>query len=306
MMTTDTVVGVGHCAVDYLGLLPRCPERGESVEIAAFSQQGGGATATALATLATFGTTARFVGKISDDHFGDFIRLGLEGLGVDTSLVVVEEGKVSPFSFSAVEMDKGGRSVYWSRGNVGPLALADVPTEAVLAGADALIIDGMHREVQSHLAQRASRTGVKVIVDAGSFAADSRDLLTFGDVLVASERFASELAPAAELERSLHQLQELGPKTCVITLGPEGAVGIDADHEIHQEPAQCVDVVDTTGAGDVYLGALTYAILRNWPLARCMRFAGVAAGLKCQALGARAGIPELSQVLALAQKAGSP
>jgi len=305
-MTADTVVGVGHCAVDYLGLLPRCPERGESTEIAAFSQQGGGATATALATLATFGSAARFVGKISDDHFGDFIRLGLEGLGVDTAFVVVEKGKVSPFSFSAVEMDRGGRSVYWSRGNVGPLTLGDVPTEAVLAGANALIIDGMHREVQTHLARRAGQTGTKVIVDAGSFAADSRELLSCGDVLVASERFASELAPAAELERSLHRLQDLGPKTCVITLGPEGAAGIDRDGQVHHEPAQLVDVVDTTGAGDVYLGALTYAILRHWPLARCMHFAGIAAGLKCQSLGARAGIPKLSQVLALADGAGAP
>ena len=115
------VLGVGHCTVDYLALVPRYPDQAESAEIAEFSQQGGGAAATALATAAIFGAPTRFVGKIADDHFGRFITKGLQGLGVDMDHVVVEKDRVSPFSFATVEMSQGRPTVFWSRGSVSPL-----------------------------------------------------------------------------------------------------------------------------------------------------------------------------------------
>jgi ribokinase len=125
------------------------------------------------------------------------------------------------------------------------------------------------------------------------------DLLELCDVLIASERFATEIAAAPELDQSLRELNKLGPKTCIITLGGDGAIGLRPDGQIHREPALKVDVVDTTGAGDVYHGAYIYAMLEGWTFERTMRFASVAAGLKCRHLGGRAGIPELSEVLAV-------
>ena len=64
---------------------------------------------------------------------------------------------------------------------------------------------------------------------------------------------------------------------------------------IHQ-PALAVDVVDTTGAGDVFHGAYLYAYLQGWPAGRCLAFAAATAALKCRELGGRAGIPTRRQV----------
>ncbi len=297
-MSAGIVVGVGHCTVDYLGLLPRYPDRTESAEIAEFSQQGGGATATALATLAIFGVETRFIGKVSDDHFGLFIRKGLEGLGIDTSQLVIEPDRVSPFSFRAVEQAGGRPTVFWSHGNVSPLTIDELDESAVLEGATTILVDGQHPEVQFPIALAAKHHSIPVILDAASAEEETIDLIRQATVLIASERLAIELAPAPELEESLAKFRELGPSQCVITLGAEGAIGISKSGTIHQEPAfRIEEEKDITGAGDVYLGAMTYALLESWPLPRAMHFASVAAGLTCQSLGARAGIPRLSQVL---------
>lgn len=304
-MTLGTIVGVGHCTVDYLGLVPRYPERDEKIEIAEFSQQGGGPTATALATLACFGASTRFVGKVSDDPFGHFIRTGLENLGVDVSRLVVEEGKVSPFSFSAVEMGAGLRTIFWTRGSVARLRPEELDIDAILDGASVLLVDGLHVAAQVRVAEAAQRRGIKVVMDGGSVREGAGDLLELSDVLVVSERFATEIAAAPELEQSLDELRKLGPETCVITLGSDGAIGLGREGRIHREPALRVDVIDTTGAGDVYHGAYIYAMLQGWTFERTMRFASVAAGLKCRHLGGRAGIPELAEVLAVADAVDS-
>ena len=144
MTKAGTVVGVGRCSVDYLGLLPRYPDRAESAEIAEFSQQGGGAASTALATLALFGASTKIMSKISDDHFGAFIRQGLEGVGVETTHLVVEPGRVSPFTFSAVEMGSGQRTKFWTKGNVQPLEASEVDPAKVLEGAALLLLDGQY------------------------------------------------------------------------------------------------------------------------------------------------------------------
>lgn len=291
------VVGVGSCAVDYLGLIPRLPESSGGAEIAEFSQQGGGVAATALATLAIFGAPARFVGKISDDHFGDFIKAGLDGLGVDTRFMITEPDRVSPFSFSAVEMVEGQRSIYWSRGNLSPLLPQECDEAAVLEGASTLIIDGAQPALQLHLAKAARARGITVVLDASDGGPDTEKLVPFATILVVSERAATDIAPASELEKILQKLKDLGPKVCIMTLGAEGAIGLDAEGRFHEEQAFRVDVKDTTGAGEVFLGAATYALIQQWPFERTMKFANVAAGLACQRLGARAGIPKLELVL---------
>jgi sulfofructose kinase len=297
-MTRGIVVGVGHCTVDYLGLVPRYPETSESAEIAEFSQQGGGSAATALATLAIFGAPTRFVGKVSDDHFGRFIRKGLDGLGVDTSTLVVEPDRVSPFTFSVVEMGVGRPTNFWSRGSVSPLRGDEIDLGKVLADAALVMLDGYALDAQVAVATAARERAVPVILDTETADERTAELIPYTNTLVSSERIATEITQAGELEASLHKLQERGPRRCIITLGLEGAIGLDDNGRVHEEPAFVVEEKDITGAGDIYLGALTYATLQEWPLPEAMRFASVAAGLSCQRLGARAGIPRLAEVVA--------
>jgi ribokinase len=253
---------------------------------------------TALATLATFGVTTAVYTRVGDDDFGRFILRGLEELGIDIRGVRPEPGKISPFSFIAVERQSGKRNIFYTRGSISPLAKEEVDL-GQLAESRVLLVDGHHPAAQLHAAEHARAHGVQVVLDAGSLREGMGDLMEMTDILIASERFATEVAPSGELEDCLHELAKLGPRTVVVTLGSEGSIGLESGRVVRAAPIE-VPVVDTTGAGDVYHGAFIYGMLENWPLERKMRFASVAAGLKCRHLGGRAGIPELSEVLSLA------
>jgi sulfofructose kinase len=289
------VVGVGHATLDLLGVVPRHPEVDTKTELQAFSLQGGGPVATALCTLAALGNRTAVVAKLSDDIFGQLIRQGLEEAGVATSGLVVEPGRVSPVSFIAVERDSGRRNIYWTRGDVGLLTPAEVPL-GLLSGARALHVDGVQMEAQLHAAREARRLGIPVMYDAGSPRPGSAELVGLTDLLVTSERFAVELG-GGTLAANLRALRERGPRTVVVTLGVDGAVGLRGEDFV-SVPALEGPVVDTTGAGDVYHGAFLHAHLKGLALRECMRFASAAAGLKCRSLGGRAGIASEAEVRA--------
>ena len=123
------------------------------------------------------------------------------------------------------------------------------------------------------------------------------ELLALSDVVIGSERFATEFAPSDNMEKSLREITRLGPSIAVITLGNEGAVALEGDKLVQQEPID-VFVADTTGAGDVFCGAFAYATAAGWQLEEALPFANAAAGLKCRTLGARAGLPTLQEVTA--------
>jgi ribokinase len=287
------VVGVGHCAADYLGVVEAYPAVDSKIELSQFSMQGGGPVATALVTLSTLGVETSFIGKISDDEFGRFIHQGLRESGVDTRGLVIEPGFVSPFSFIAVESRTGKRTVFWTRGDLPPLLPQQVRLD-VVESARVLHVDGLAIEAQLHAARHARARGITVVFDAGSPREGMDELLGCCDVLIASERFAAEYGGGA-LGESLKALRARGPKTVVITIGSDGSVGIEGE-ETYVAPAHEVEAVDTTGAGDVYHGAFIYGMLRGMKFRERMHFANVAAALKCRALGGRAGIPTLEEI----------
>ncbi|HEY3357685.1 MAG TPA: PfkB family carbohydrate kinase [Polyangia bacterium] len=293
---SNRVVGLGQATVNYLGVASRYVEPDNRRELRTFSIQGGGTVATALAVLANFGgTAATFVGKLSDDDFGRHIVRNLGAHGVDVAHVVVAPGFVSPFAFITVEEAQRRPAVYYTRGNVPALAPGEVDL-AVLDGAALLLIDGHHVKAQVAAAERARACGVPVLLGAAGPAEGMGDLIALADTLLLTERFATELSPRGELEDSLAELHAMGPRTVVILLGEAGAIGLEEGVVVRQ-PAFAADVVDETGAADVYAGAFAYALTRGWPLERRMRFASVAAGLSCRALGRRAALPDLNETL---------
>jgi sulfofructose kinase len=102
----------------------------------------------------------------------------------------------------------------------------------------------------------------------------------------------------------LETLQSLGPEFPAITGGSEGCWHLDGGKVAHQ-PAFSVDVVDTTGAGDVFHGAFAYGLGRRWESGRSVEFAAAVAALSCRALGGRAAIPDLEEALTFLRHHGS-
>lgn len=291
---TAKVVGLGHARADHLGVVERYPLPESRSELSEFSAQGGGTTATAVATLANFHVPTAFIGKVADDDFGQLAIQSLKQLKVDVTGAVMQIGRLTPYNFIILDKETGRRTMISTEGTVDLMRPQEVNLK-ILEGAKLLIVDGFQSDAQIYAAEEARRQGIRVVLDAGSIREGMGELVALSDVLISSERYASEVSPCGELEDSLVELSKMGPKTVVVTLGRDGSIGYENDRLI-REPSFEVNVVDRTGSGDVYTGAFCYGLLQNWALEKCMKFASIAASLSCRALGSRAGLPELEEI----------
>jgi sulfofructose kinase len=290
----STVVCVGEASVEWIGALPRLPLTGGGRhELSAFSLQGGGAAANMAATVAKLGMAARYGGDIPEGFLGDFILASLSEAEVDVRFVRRSTQGVPPVAFVALEQERGARTIFFSKGEGAVLSVGDLAPE-LLEGAALLIVDGTSPEAQRPLVRRARAAGLRTLLDAHQMGPGMRELAADCEVIVASERFTRELSPL--VPQGLERLLELGPSKAVVTLGEDGAVGQERGGDVIRQDAFPVRAVDTTGAGDVFRGAFAWALLSNKSLREAIQFASAAAALSCRHLGAREGLPTLTEV----------
>lgn len=286
---SSDIVGIGLATLDQIGIGPR--SRDGAAELETFSVQAGGPTATALAAASAFGARTKYFARLGDDEFGRLIQRRLWSFGVDTSAVLIEPGRLSPVTFVMIEKDGGRRTTRYTRGDTTPLVASDIP-DGLIEPAKILYLDAEMPEVQVAAAERARSAGVRVVVGIRRMSPGVGELLGLADVVLASERVAAELANSADVERALVDLRKMGPELAVVTLGSDGAMAFDGN-VFAKHLALPIKVIDVTGAGSVFRGAFTFALLRSWPLHRALAFSTAAAGLNCLTLGGQEGIPTL-------------
>lgn len=296
------VVGIGANSVDYVYRLPQFPRPDSpqaKMRISGHRITCGGQTATALCACAALGLRTAYIGATGNDANGHRIRDELARRGVDTHHVVVRDA-INPFAVVLLDGDSGERVVLWDRDPA--LALRpgelDPPT---IAAARLLHVDDADPEAAVRGAAIARRAGIPVTSDLEQVTDRTGELIAAVTVPILAEHLVEPLTGEADVERGLRKLRrEHGGMLCV-TRGARGAVLLAGDR-LYQEPATPVIVVDTTGAGDVFRGALIYALLRGDEPAAMLRFASAVAAISCTRPGAISGVPTLDEVEGLTTK----
>lgn len=293
------VVGVGCTTVDMVAVVDPFPQPDQKVMVKELTQQGGGLVSTGLVAVARLGGKARYLGKVGDSELSNVVRHEFEKEGVDISGLLTERGKSVLFSYVVATPSTGQRTIFVDMTHKPDYRSADLKKEEVLSGRF-LFVDGFEVEPALQAAAWAAEAGRKVLIDAEFSFPRMDELVAASDYVVASIDWAESRTgrkeprrAAAELYRQQRPLKK--GKVVVVTAGIRGSFGVTEEGEFHQ-PAFVVEVVDTTGAGDVYHGAFLYALAQEWDLPRCAAFASAVAALKCRKLGGRAGIPTRAEV----------
>jgi sugar/nucleoside kinase (ribokinase family) len=287
------VVGLGRIGVAISALGPNLPGVDAHVaELAALATSPAPGVAVALRAALRLGCRARAAGSHGADLLGQLARTALRDAGIDVEML--RASGASSCDVVVVAGDGTLRTRYpGDRGEP-----VDTDAQAVLAGASALLIDGTEPIDQIRIAELARRNKLPVIFDVNEVCEGTVELVANCDVLIASEREASELAPRGELTDALAELLGLGPRAVVITLGNEGAIGRHGEQVVRCPPYPS-DVLDSHGAGSVFHGAFAAALLSEVPFARCMELAAAAASLSLRELGPWSAMPNRDDVLAL-------
>jgi sugar/nucleoside kinase (ribokinase family) len=288
------VVGVGINVIDYLFRIPHFPEPNTKMDALGATIQGGGLTATAMVACARLGLKTRYIGKFGDNEIGRTAREEMEREGLDLAASVTAPGVPNRFFVVLVEEDSGHRTIVRQRDPRIWLRPEDLAADAVCAGR-VLHLDGYEGDAALQAARWAKTAGIPVSVDAEEPTQNREELFALTDILIVGLRFGRELTGASDPDGVLERMSRLGP-TCVgLTLGEAGSMLHHRGATV-MAPGFPVDVVDTTGAGDVFHGAFLYGLLQGWEASDILRFANAVSALKCTRLGGRAGIPRIQEV----------
>ncbi|MBL8342924.1 MAG: ribokinase [Rubrivivax sp.] len=282
------LVVAGSLNVDLVGRAPRIPAAGETVLGAALQRHHGGKGGNQAVAAVRLGAAVRFFGAVGRDAAGEELCAALVAEGIDAAGVVRVE-QASGAALITVSNDGENAITVLPGAN---LAVAP-PAAGALQGARALLLQQEITPAVNLAWARAARDArVPVLLNAApADAAAAAAVLPWVDLLLVNQR---------ELQQLGGREAALGPPVVVTTLGAAGCRCWQHGRAIAL-PGHAVDVVDTTGAGDTFAGALAAALVAGKGLAAAVREANLAAALSCRRAGARGGMPrraELQQALA--------
>jgi ribokinase len=283
----------GSVGMDLLFGLPHLPAVGETVLTPAFTMAIGGKGANQAVAAARDGGRVRFVGSAGADGFGEEARSLLRAEGIDLAGFATVDAATC---VASIHFDTLGRNQIAVASGANLLTRADALRPETLASGDWLVLqmEIPGGEVSKAVALARAR-GARVLLNLAPALPLEEAALRRVDVLVLNEHEATLLcahlglasgAPAA-LAGPLSK--HLGT-TAIVTLGLDGAVAAEGERT-WQAPALPVEAVDTTGAGDCFVGVLAAGLDRGSEIEPAMRRACVAASMACTRVGAAPSFP---------------
>ena len=286
------IVGIGANVFDTLYNVPNYPAEDTKMRATASKTAGGGPVATGLVAAAKLGAETAYIGVLSDDNGGRFLKEDFEKYGVATDLVHVKSGYRSFASVLWLCADTATRTCVFDKGDLPPLALDEAQKQAV-ENAALLMVDGNELDAAVEAATLAQSKGRKVLYDCGGLYPGVEKLLARTDIMIPSEEFSLGHTGCTSVEEAAKKLFDTyHPEVVVITRGKQGGILYDGKN-ISPYPAFSVAAVDTNGAGDVFHGAFAAAVTMDYDYFKCCCFASAVSALKCTGVGARESAPDL-------------
>ena len=260
MRSTGVVVVVGSTMIDMIAYVDRAPSAGETVVGASFVTGFGGKGANQAVSARRFGATVHMVNTVGSDSFGDETIANFEREGIDTTHMARAAGAsgVAPIW---VEADGTNRII------VIPGANHAMTEQQAVAAIDAIddvaVVVGQLEIPQAVTAaafERARQRGAVTILNPAPYAPIDARLLAASDWLVPNEVEFAGLHPQglAPDDDTIGQLPTAA--RVLVTLGGAGAAMLADDGSVARVPAPAVSAVDTTGAGDCFVGAFAYGL----------------------------------------------
>ncbi|MEJ5907700.1 ribokinase [Pseudomonas kermanshahensis] len=296
------VVVVGSLNMDLVARAQRLPRAGETLPGEAFFTAPGGKGANQAVAVARLGGGVAMVGNVGDDAYGQQLRKALEREGVDCQAVSVCQGVSSGVALITVDAASQNCIVIIPGGN-GLLTPQSVQRfDKLLQAADVIICQlEVPAETVAWALARGHELGKRVILNPAP-ATGPLPSTWFGhiDYLTPNESEAEALTGITVTDqgsalRAGERLLQLGAGKVIITLGAQGALLVTAQGHQHF-PAPVVQPVDTTAAGDTFVGGFAAALVRGLEEGEAIAFGQRAAALSVTRVGAQPSIPYLSEL----------
>ncbi|MFG6179491.1 ribokinase [Halomonas sp. THAF12] len=296
----DAIV-VGSLNMDLVVRTPRHPQPGETLLGKGFDATPGGKGANQAVALARLGANTAMVGRVGDDAYGRALVANLDREGIHHRGVLARPDTETGVAMIQVD-DASQNSIVVIPGSNGELSPSDIASADATLGRARLLVCQLEvplATVREALA-RARRHGVTTLLNAAPAMTLPQDVLALVDWLVVNESEAAALSghPVGhpdDAAQAIRRLRQSGCRQILVTLGAQGVVAAD-DSGLHHYPAPKVAAVDTTAAGDTFVGGFAAALLRGASVEAAVREGQAAAAIAVTRPGAQASIPHRDEL----------
>lgn len=296
---------VGSLNMDWSALTPKVPRAGETVTAQSVLVSPGGKGANQAAAIAKLGGACAMIGKVGRDDYGDRLLHTLQSYGVDTAHVTRSHANTG---MASIWVHKGNNRIVLDRGANGTLTNEDVDEGLAKAAAGDVLLAQLEvpLPVVEHALCLGKRKGMVTLLNPAPAVPLSEKIWQNAEVILPNEtetQILTGVMPDCEVNIALavKKMRSLGAANAVITLGKTGSA-VAVGNEIALIPAYKVKAVDTTAAGDTYVGALAVRLHGGDDIVSAARFATAASGLKVTRRGACEAIPTAEEVTAFIGK----
>lgn len=292
------ILVVGSLNVDLVVRAPRFPAPGETIQGDDLATFPGGKGANQAVAAARQGANASMLGRVGKDNFGDFLLSNLKGNKVNTNLV--QRDDASTGSAIIIVDSNGQNSIVLSPGANGKVTPLDVNNASFLDFNLLLLQLEIPLETVLSAAKRAREYDLAIILNPAPAQTLPDALIALTDFIIPNENELSLLtnSPVNDInsaESAARILLARGVKNVIVTLGEKGALIVNKDIVKHVASFK-VEVVDTTAAGDAFIGGFANAILEQKPLEEAVRHGCACGALATTKFGAQPSLPTKEDV----------
>lgn len=292
------ILVVGSLNADLVVRTPRFPQPGETISGEDLQVIPGGKGANQAVAAARLGANVSMLGRVGKDNFGDFLLDNLQSNHVDTTLI--QRDDASTGTATIIVDSNGQNSIVLSAGANGKVSLLDVE-HASFSTFDLLLLQlEIPTPTVLSATQLAKQHGVRVILNPAPAKSLPDELISLADFIIPNETELSlltsmEVKDIPSAEKAARVLLAKGSQNVIVTLGSKGALIVNKETSTHVDTYH-VDVVDTTAAGDAFIGGFANALLENKSLEESVRFGCACGALATTKFGAQPSLPMKEEV----------
>lgn len=299
------VLVFGSAIVDFICYVPRMPKAGETLHGTSFATGFGGKGANQCVAAAKMGGKTAMIAKVGGDAWGKSYLDHLKEENVN-----IEHVKICPNETTGVAQisvaDGGENSIIIVSGANELLSASDVEKASDLFRNSKVLICQLEASIEATIVALKEFKGISILNAAPALENTPSELLKYSDIFCVNETEAGLITgfpinSIGDSRAALVRLIEMGASTVIITLGKQGAVYMKHTNtqELVHVPGQKVEkVVDTTGAGDSFIGALAFYLARfpDSPLHQQIGGACEVASISVQYHGTQSSFPDLKRI----------
>jgi sulfofructose kinase len=288
------LLGLGGVCYDMLTVIPEMPPWEGCQYIEKYQAQQGGMVATALVAASKLGAKTEYIGGISDDISGEFLKNNFTKYNVKTDRIRVFKDESSPFSIVLIHKGTSRRSFIHYKGVQAREELFDGALD--LSGVRFILFDGFYFNTAMRTARQAHEQGIISVTDISPRNRNPKimEYLNQIDYPILSELFVKSYQQMEDPLEAGKKFYSKSNKAVLVTCGDRGVYIITSEGSEHI-PAFAIKPVDTTGAGDVFHGAFLFSLWKGYGVREAALFSSAVSAIKCMKIGGQNGIPDFKE-----------